>query len=162
LLEIGFCSFIVGSSPCWVIWLASSRKSPKGVSRAWMSQLLDVLNTFVLLIVLLRDASSSVCLHRWGTGPLGHTFSTARIRGRGVTTMSKIISTFTSNTLACAIDSCLNLITLSHRQVSVKINYSPCSQTKHSIFNSGLKKTAAWWKLFNLIDLVHLLINQFH
>jgi hypothetical protein len=49
-----------------------------------MSQLLDALNTFVSLIMLLRDASSPVCLNRFGTESLEHTFVKARIRCRDV------------------------------------------------------------------------------
>jgi hypothetical protein len=101
-----------------------------------MNQLLDGLNTFVSLIVLLCDASSPVCLNRLGTGPQGHTFGKARIRCRNVDAMSKMIDTFTSDTLACAVDLCLDLVTLSHRRVCVGIDWSPCSQIERSIFDS--------------------------
>jgi hypothetical protein len=77
----GFCSFIGGPSQCLGDSPGVIKKITEGreASLYGMSQLLDALNTFALLIVLLREASNPVCLNPLGTEPLGHTLGKARI-----------------------------------------------------------------------------------
>jgi hypothetical protein len=97
LLEIGFwflffhwqLKSVLGDSPGVIKKITEGHET----SLHQMSQLLDALNTFVSLIVLLRGASNPVWLNRLGTGPLGHTFEKARIRYRNINTMSKMIHT---------------------------------------------------------------------
>jgi hypothetical protein len=57
--------------------------------------------------------------------------------------MLKMIGTFTSDTLARAVDSCLDLVTVSHRRVSVGIDCPPCARIERSILDSSPKKIAA-------------------
>jgi hypothetical protein len=56
--------------------------------------------------------------------------------------MSKKIGGSTNDTLARAVDSCLDLVTVSHRRVSIGIDGSPYSRIEFSIFDSGSMRIA--------------------
>jgi hypothetical protein len=143
---------VLGDSPRVIEKITKGREA----SLCQMNQVLDALNTFVSLIVLLRDASSQVCLNRLRTGPLGHTFGKARIQCCYVNRMLKIIGTFIGDTLTRAIDLCLDLVTLCHLRVSVGIDCSPCSRIERSMFESRVKKIAAYLLAHTGIEVTRL------
>jgi hypothetical protein len=70
--------------------------------------------------------------------------------------MSKMIGTFTTDTLTGAADSCLDLVTLFHRWVSVGIDFSPCSRIEHSVFDNSLKRIVVSLLAHTGIEVTHL------
>jgi hypothetical protein len=160
LLEIGFwflffywqLKSVLGDSPGVIEIIIEGREA----ILYRMSQLLDTLNAFLSLIVLLRDASGPVCLNRLGTVSLEHTFGKASIRYRDVSPISKIMDAFTSDALARAVDSCLDLVTVSHRRVSVRIHYFLCFQIEYSIFDSSPRELL---RLCSLTQELKLLVS---
>jgi hypothetical protein len=97
------------------------------------AQLREALNTFVLLIILLRTCLAPIYLNRIGSNPSEHTFGKARLRCRDVFTMGKMLTAFTSEALAAFANSFLEILASLCRRVSAGVDCEPWSMEDPSV-----------------------------
>jgi hypothetical protein len=100
------------------------------------NQIRDALNTFMALILVMRNSRVPFCINRLGDNPLEHAFGFGRIRCHDVETMLRLVNGFAGRSLEADMKQLLQIAAAPRRRCSVGVDCDPLQGGPRYIFPS--------------------------